>query len=387
MNASGSSVFLVVALAFGCEPSASRPSPILRPNLPPMLTPTAVVTVAAPTASISVAAPPEPPLQPEVAEPTKPSPLARGNGTPADAKLKEGDELFDAGKYKEAESAYRKAIALAPNDPAPVVGAVRARLAKDEVPVDFGTGKTNKTLAAAIAELKRALKLDADSYAPVHLELGRALLVQGKADPALESLRKAVTIDPREAEAHSALGVGLLAIGDKKAAVAALVRAAELEPRSPSRHSNAGTALMASGDVAAAIKAYERALRLAPNDPGTLSDLGTAYLASNDVEAALTHLAKAMQLAPDNAAIVSNLGYAHRMKGDFAKAEESFEAALKLDPELVSAWVNLGSVQAIRGDFAKARASLERARAIDADDPRVVANLAELDELEKGPKK
>ncbi len=55
-------------------------------------------------------------------------------------------------------------------------------------------------------------------------------------------------------------------------------------------------------------------------------------------------------------------------------------------PKLVSAWINLATALARNPRTRKeARADLERARALSPDDPRVKANLEELDALEKGP--
>ena len=376
---------LLVAAGLGvaCDTPSGRvvsprhTSPVF--TAPPLST---QILTQTPSATSTVPLPPE---EPVVAEPTKPRPLARKDGTPSDALLLSADELFDKGSFKESEEAYKKAMKLAPKDPAPIVGAARARLAKDEVPVDFNSAPKNATLTSCVAELRRATKLDKD-YAQAHLELGRALLVQGKAEDALASIRRALELDGTEAEAHSALGVGMLATGDLENAVLALVKAAELEPKSAARHSNAGTALVAAGRLPEGIRAYERALKLAPKDPSTLSDLGTALLASNEVDKAVDILTKAKALAPKNPAILSNLGYAMRIKGDLKAAETEFRAALALDDKLVSAWINLGSVQAIAGNYGEARASFDKAKAIDPTDPRVIATLAELDELEKSKK-
>ena len=376
-------VFIAAGIVAACDaPDGTPVTPRYTPpsvTVPPLST---QILTETPSAAPTAAPIPEDPI---IAEPTKPRALARKDGTPADAQLLVGDEQFDKGAFKESEAAYKKAMQLAPKDPAPIVGVARARLAKEEVPVDFNSAPKNATLTACVVELRRAIKLDKD-YAQAHLELGRALLVQGKAEDALASIRRALELDGTEAEAHSALGVGLLATGDLENAVVALVKAAELEPKSAARHSNAGTALVAAGRLADGIKAYEMALRLAPKDPGTLSDLGTALLASNEIDKAVEILTKAKSLSPKNPAILSNLGYAMRIKGDLKAAEAQFRAALELDDKLVSAWINLGSVQAIGGNYAEARVSLDKAKAIDPTDPRVIATLAELDDLEKNKK-
>ena len=340
------------------------------------------LTASAPLPPASASAGPEVDPVPQVAEPTKPRPLARGDGSKQDASLAEGDKLYLSGDFAGAEAAYKKASQAAPKDPAGVVGFVRARLAKEDIPTDFGGAAQSPTLKGMIQQLRSAVKLD-DKYAPVHLELGRALLVLGKADDAHASLKKAVELDATDPEAFSALGVCQLAKGDKEGAVKSLTKAAELEPRSPPRLSNLGTAQMLVGRVAEAIATYQKALQLAPNDPGTLNDLGSALLFEARFDDAITQLEKARKLAPKNAAVLQNLGYAHDQKGQRDKAQAFYEEALKIDDKLVSAWINLGNLHAKRDKLPEAKAAIEKARAIDPEDPRVKAALAELAELEK----
>jgi cytochrome c-type biogenesis protein CcmH/NrfG len=67
------------------------------------------------------------------------------------------------------------------------------------------------------------------------------------------------------------------------------------------------------------------------------------------------------------------------------EAIAEYEAALRLDPQLSSAWINLATILARDPKTrAEARAALETAKKIDPSDPRVKANLEELDALEKG---
>jgi cytochrome c-type biogenesis protein CcmH/NrfG len=67
---------------------------------------------------------------------------------------------------------------------------------------------------------------------------------------------------------------------------------------------------------------------------------------------------------------------------DAAIAE--YREAIKLDPKLASAWINLATALSrdpkTRGE---ARQALKTAAGIDPSDPRVKANLEELDALEK----
>jgi Flp pilus assembly protein TadD len=139
------------------------------------------------------------------------------------------------------------------------------------------------------------------------------------------------------------------------------------------------------GRVQDAVKEYRLAVRIAPDDARARSDLGTALLGANDVTGALRELEKAIALDASRATYHSNYGYALQIKGDMQQAIAEYRAAIKLDSSLASAWINLATALAKTPSTRKeARAALEKAKALDPSDPRVKANLNELDALEKG---
>jgi Flp pilus assembly protein TadD len=73
--------------------------------------------------------------------------------------------------------------------------------------------------------------------------------------------------------------------------------------------------------------------------------------------------------------------------GQLAQAVGEYKDALRLDPKLTSAWINLATALARDPKTrAEARAALEKARALSPGDPRVSANIEELDALDKADK-
>jgi Flp pilus assembly protein TadD len=94
-------------------------------------------------------------------------------------------------------------------------------------------------------------------------------------------------------------------------------------------------------------------------------------------------LIKAVALDPKRAAFRSNLGYALQQKRDLTGAIVQYKEAVELDEKLASAWINLGTALAQMGKYKEAREALGRAKKIDPSDPRVKANLDELNDLEK----
>jgi tetratricopeptide (TPR) repeat protein len=317
--------------------------------------------------------------------PPKPSTIAlRGKANDAvDVELTAGDAAFEGNDLAGAKKHYEAAKKLDPKRAGPTVGLARVRVAQTGLAYDVGSGKGNAEITLAVKELRAAVAQD-DAFGPGHAELGRTLLLAGDPDGALVSLRRASALLPDDAEVHSALGGALLAVGKKDESLAPLQRAAALDPGRAERHGNLGTVLLLMGRVADAVKEYELQVRIAGNDARAHSDLGAALLALPDVPRGTRELERAVQLDATHASYHTNLGYAYQLSGRRADAVREYREALRRDDKFVSALIGLATALAQDPKTrAEARASLEKARTIDPKDPRVGANLEELDDLEK----
>jgi Flp pilus assembly protein TadD len=311
-------------------------------------------------------------------------PLATHTGDPVDEELCAGDDAFEQGNLDVALRNYSDARKKAPKRAAPLVGVARVAVAKVGAPLDYAAAKGNRALAGAADQLRKAVKLDA-TFGPGFVELGRALLLLGDAPAAINALRTGAQLLPDKAEPHSALGVALLATGHPDESLTELAHAVDLDPGSAPRHGNEGTVLFMLGRVADAIHEYEIQVHLADNDARAHSDLGTALLAHNEVTKAEAELRRAIALDGSRAAFHSNLGYALQIENKVPDAIAEYHEALRIDPKSASAWINLATALAKEPSTRKdARAALEKARSLDPTDPRVKANLEELESLEKG---
>ena len=116
-------------------------------------------------------------------------PLATHSGDPIDEAIAAGDDAFEAGDMAAAQKQYQTAHDKAPKRAAPIVGVARVGVAKVGAPMDFGAAKGNHAIRVATDLLRKAIKLD-PAFGPAYVELGRALLLLGDADAALETLRR-----------------------------------------------------------------------------------------------------------------------------------------------------------------------------------------------------
>ena len=377
---------VVVALVLGALVACGDEKPPVVPTPAPAATPTAVDTASPPVIAPAPpkpapAAPADPPLPPP--KPTTIS-LAHTGDEKLDALLARGDEEFEAGDLVKAAATYKAAMIQAPKRSGPIVGSARVRAAKASPNLGFAASEKSSEVIAAAKDMKRASDLE-PTYGPALVELGRAYLLLGDAANAEAALRKGTKILAEDAEAHSALGVALLALGKTEEALSELQRSRDLDPGSAARRGNLGTVLFMRGKVPEAIKEYEIEVRLVPDDARAHSDLGTALLAQSDFTRAIPELQRAIQLDPKRATFRSNLGYALQLSGKITEAIAEYRESLKLDPKLSSAWINLATALSrdpkTRGE---ARQALKTAAGLDPSDPRVKANLEELDAVEKG---
>jgi serine/threonine-protein kinase len=326
-----------------------------------------------------------------------------------------GNAFYSAGKWEEAISFFRGAVALRPSAVA--------------VHNNLGNALYNrKQLDQAIQTFRRAIELD-PRFAYPHLGLGNVLRDKHQLDEAIEAYRKAIQLDPRDAGPHHGLG---LALYDKKQldeAIQELRKAIDLDPMSAPAYSDLGLFLQANQQPDEAIKAHRKAIALDPkyarahhNFAAALRDkqqldeaiqqlriaigldpryalghysLGSALYAKRQVDEAIQEFRTAIQLDPKFAMAHNALGTALREKEHPDEAMQEFRTAIRLDPKYASAHYNLGNVLYARRELDEAGKEYRLAIALKGDHAQAHCNLghllrdrgqfaAALEELRKG---
>ena len=210
---------------------------------------------------------------------------------------REGVALAQQGKLSDAVDRFRTALTL---DPESADAVYHLALAYDRL------GNTDQ----AILEYERALRLhpeftearylmagccrkrgdfegelrllaavtdQAPDFAEAHYNYGLALQRDLKSAEAVEQLRKAAALDPKNQRFVLALGVAL-ADRDKAEAVRVLRRAVELDAADADAHYNLALALATAGDEAAAVLEFESAIKLKPDHADAERGLGIAWM-------------------------------------------------------------------------------------------------------------
>ena len=160
----------------------------------------------------------------------------------------------------EARTLFERAIALDPNYAAAYVGHGRANVQALE---EGWTGDPEGTEARATADAQKAVALEADSPT-AHALLGRILARSGNYDAALNELKRALTLNPSDAETLASYGDVLTWAGDAKGAIPYIEEAARFRPnRQSGEYVVLGLAYFLAGRPADAAQVLEQISRRA----------------------------------------------------------------------------------------------------------------------------
>ena len=189
---------------------------------------------------------------------------------------------------------------------------------------------------------ERALAMDS-GYADAYVWLGRidlsavAMGWTGDPDAALKRAEdlahKAIALDEFNPGAHVLLGRTYARMREYERAVDTLKRAIELNPSEPDSYAGLGDALLWSGDVAAAIAALETATSMDPRlSAEDLFSLGAAYFLEGRGADTIRVLERTTNRREANAFIYAVLAAAYAESGRDADAQTAAATVRKLNP-------------------------------------------------------
>lgn len=212
-----------------------------------------------------------------------------------------GTELFESGKYSEAEPILRDVTELNPN------------------------------------------------YADVLNKLGFISHLKSRFKEAAEYFERALELNPLYTEASLNLAITYNEMGEFKKAQEVFSMAAQIAHPTPSsldpfaagklanEHYKIGNIYLDFGMYDEAIEEYTKALGLHPNASDFHTKLGVALRSKGNYEDALVHFVKAKEINPDYGQAWVQLGLTYYMKGMVGLALEEWENALKYNPKLKEA--------------------------------------------------
>ena len=288
-----------------------------------------------------------------------------------------GATLLATGRGKEATEAFRRALAVNPDDFEAVLGLGRAC-------------ESTHDDAAAEAAFQRAIALQPSSFAG-YSHLGGFYYDRGRYAVAAETFRKAARMAPDSYRALSNLGGASMMACDHAAASDAFQKALALRPDNATAASNVGLNQIWTGRYTQAVVSLEAAVRYGPNDFRIWGNLGDAYRSQGRQDKAVEAWGRALVLARDRLRLNPRDTQAYQIvatslakTGHAADADEPMRQALALDPADPDVLSNAASVAALAGRFPEALQWLRKA--VDAGYcPAILARQPEFARLSDEP--
>jgi Flp pilus assembly protein TadD len=158
--------------------------------------------------------------------------------------------------------------------------------------------------------------------------------------------RRAVAIDPNDAQAHNNLGSLLARRGQFDAAAIQFERALQIKPDYAEAHNNIGSILARGEQFDAAVVHFQRALAMKPDDAAAQNSLGNALACLGRLDEAMIHYRLALEAKPDFADAHNNLGNALDSCGKADEALQHYQKALGIEPDHVNAHSGLARLRA-----------------------------------------
>ncbi len=208
-------------------------------------------------------------------------------------------------------------------------------------------------LASAANLYRKALRLEPADADALHM-LGIAAFQAGLGEAALEAISQALAVRYPFPEAQGNLGTVLQSLGRWDEAETAFRTAISQSPRTAAFHFNLGNLLAEQQLVNAAATAYRDAIGLQPAYPEAYSNMGSVLRDQDDLLGATAAFEAAVRLKPDYAEARYNLANAYRDLGRLSDAESEIRAALALRTRHAKTFNSLGVILGDQGRSAEA---------------------------------
>jgi tetratricopeptide (TPR) repeat protein len=170
----------------------------------------------------------------------------------------------------------------------------------------------------------------ADMKADDLVESGRTALAANNLPLAVELLKRATEVDPKNKYAWYALALAYLNLRQNNDAIAALKKQTEINPYDEYAYNALGRALWQERKYDDAVTAFNKQIEINPLDKFAHAGLGSMYSEWHKYDLAAVELEKATSLTPDNPELQVSLGDAYLNLGQDDKALATFDHAVEL---------------------------------------------------------
>ena len=172
------------------------------------------------------------------------------------------------------------------------------------------------------------------------VESGRAAMASGNLPLAVQLLKRATEVDPKNKYVWNFLAGAYLGLRQDDDAIAALHKQIEINPYDEYAYNALGRAYWQERKYDEAVTAFNKQIEINPLDKFAHAGLGAMYSEWHKYAEAAPELEKAASLTPDNAELQVSLGDAYLNLGQDDKALATFDHAVELSATPI-VWNNI----------------------------------------------
>ena len=226
---------------------------------------------------------------------------------------------------------------------------------------------------------RRAVTLD-PSNADAYNRLAGVLLALNRLGEAEKICRYALGIDPANAEIYANLGNVLCTQGRQREAAASYRQALKVDPGFIGAYLNLGNTLKSMKEYLQAAAVYRRILEINHRYIDIYNLVGECYLEAGLLEKSLDFYREAIRLQPGYVQAHMNMGFVLGAMKNYPGAIDCYRRALELEPGRADIYLSRGLVEKRLGDFAAAEFSYRQALALNPGnlDTQLALSLVEL---------
>jgi tetratricopeptide (TPR) repeat protein len=317
-----------------------------------------------------------------------------------------GELLHESGRLDDAERAFLEVIARAPEASEGYAGLGKVLLARGDhagaverleraIRLDHGNLAAHYALGRAYRALGRddearvelalgeeattqyltdPLSAEAALYPRgilYELHLAKSMIDEGRADLAIERLRRLAREFPEDVSVQNNLGGAYLAAGRLEEAKRALLDAIRLNPRHRSSFENLGECLARLRQMESALGMFDKAIALDPLAPRPHVGKARIFLAQGRTDDGIEALKTAIDLAPDEGPPRLFLAQVYLSLGRRTDGVHQLRAASRVDPASFETQVGVAEAFLALEDARSARQALATLRRLAPGHPKV----------------
>jgi protein O-GlcNAc transferase len=197
----------------------------------------------------------------------------------------------------------------------------------------------------------------------------------GRLAEAEKGFRKAIALNPNDANSYNNFGIALKNQGKVDEAILAYQRTLELNPTHSAVYYNLGLALEFQSKQAKAILAYQRAIEINPTLAEAHSNIGNILANQGKQDEAILAYQRAIEINPTLAEASNNIGNILAQQYKFNEALLAYQDAITFQSIFPEAYYNLGNTLRIQGRIKEAIFAYQRVLEQNSNHAKSEANI------------